>query len=217
MAWLLRNARWDTGLAGGREDARMMLPLHFSQQSEGLQRHRRRTIKRMARLTLGRSRQGKGAASAILQLPQKPAIPLLPGTAVPPAQPKHRAWCELRHPPENPTLVLPPHRLARPPQQQRFWRHPGEKIQHLQTTESPVPGVAAEPPQGGIVAKAVGPGGIEADEQQPRSIWIPAAPQPPSVVAAPAEHRASLDDRPTGRERSRPRRLWQAVAINGTA
>lgn len=52
---------------------------------------------------------------------------------------------------------------------------------------APAAGESEQAPQGGIVAGAIGPGGVEADEQQLRPGSVPTAAQPPAVGAAGAE------------------------------
>jgi hypothetical protein len=158
----------------------------------GLGRQIGSEIEGMAGPAAGGDAETEAGASAALGCPpvlkqgQHGEVPITPAPMVAPAQPQRRTRVG-RQPHADPVLGLAPHRISAPPQRRRAGTDAGKQVEHLQSSVAPGPGEALQPPEGGVVALPIGPGGIEADKNQPRPLRCPPPLQPPAVVAAGAE------------------------------
>ena len=121
-----------------------------------------------------------------LQQGQHGPITAAPAALVAPAQPQRRSGLGRQSRPD-PAVGVGTHRIVGPAQQRRRGRDPRKQVEHLQGAIAPAAGEAQQPPQGGVVADAIGPGGIETDEDQPWPLRRPLPLEPPAVAAAGAE------------------------------
>ena len=149
-------------------------------------------VEGMAGPATGGDPQAEAGASGSLgrqpgpQLGEHGPVPARPAAVVAPAQPEGSPRLG-DDPSPQPGVGGGTHWIGGPAQRRRRRRDAGEQVEHLEGTVAPAPGEALQPPEGGIVAQPIGPGGVEADEDQPRPLGCPHPFQPPAVATAGAE------------------------------
>lgn len=151
---------------------------------EWLQRNIAGHIEGMAGLAGGGEPQGPETTP--LHQGQHLLIAPPPGALVAPAQPEGGFRLGRQAPPD-PGISLCPQRISYAAQHRRRWADARKQVEHLEAAVAPALGKTHQPPQGGIVALAIGPRRIEADEEQPWRRRLPQPLQPPAVLAAGAE------------------------------
>jgi len=179
--------------------------------AEGLcqrQRHQQRQarrwrIQRVPGLALGRQTQSQCGQPGGHRLPQTQQLQVtaLPGSLIAPSKPdcggleRWRHLCASKpHPqgPAQPTIVLSTHRIAAAPQHRRTGADASKQIEHQHRPKPPVPRKAHNPPQGRVIAHAIGPRRVQPDEQQRRLLRLPLPPQPPPVAPTSANGGVSI-------------------------
>ena len=116
---------------------------------------------------IGTSRGG-APIPQIIQLSQEPLITPFEAAIGTPSQPQIPAWAmgPVPQPMHQHGIIGRSHRPRMATQAGRRWSDQSKQIDHHQTSIAPGPGIAAQTPQGGVIASGIGVGRIQSAEDQ---------------------------------------------------